>query len=83
MLDDHLLNIGRRSALERMAYFVLLLQRRMHDLEFLSVGGIELPLNQQYVADTLGLSIVHTNKILRKLYDLGVMSWKQRTLDVL
>jgi CRP/FNR family transcriptional regulator, anaerobic regulatory protein len=83
MLDDHLLSIGRRSALERMAYLVLLLHRRVRDLELLNEGGIELPLNQQHVADTLGLSIVHTNKTLRKLYDLGVISWRQRMLTVL
>jgi CRP/FNR family transcriptional regulator, anaerobic regulatory protein len=83
MLDDHLLSIGRRSALERMAYLVLLLHRRVRDLEMLEASGIELPLNQQHVADTLGLSIVHTNKTLRKLYDRGVISWKQRTLTVL
>ena len=83
MLDDHLLSIGRRSALERMAYFVLLLHRRARDLGMLQATGIELPLNQQHVADTLGLSIVHTNKTLRKLYDRGVISWKQRILVVL
>jgi CRP-like cAMP-binding protein len=83
MLDDHLLSIGRRSAIERMAYFVLLLHQRARDVGMLVKGGIELPLNQQHVADTLGLSIVHTNKTLRKLYDLGVISWRQRTLTVL
>jgi CRP-like cAMP-binding protein len=83
MLDDHLLSIGRRSALERMAYLVLLLYRRVQDLGLLQGHSIELPFNQQHVADTLGLSIVHTNKTLRKLYDHGVISWKQRKLTVL
>lgn len=31
----------------------------------------------------LGLSIVHTNKTLRKLYDLSLISWRQRTLKIL
>lgn len=83
MLDDHLLSIGRRSALERMAYLMLHLYRRARDLGLLDGAGFELPLNQRHVADTLGLSIVHTNKTLRKLYVRGVISWKQRTLVVL
>jgi CRP/FNR family transcriptional regulator, anaerobic regulatory protein len=83
MLDDHLLSIGRRSALERMAYLVLLLYRRAQDVGLVQGQGVELPFNQQHVADTLGLSIVHTNKTLRKLYDLEVISWKQRRLTVL
>ena len=62
---------------------MLLLHRRVRDLKMLESTGIELPLNQQHVADTLGLSIVHTNKTLRKLYDLGVISWKSRKLIVL
>ena len=83
MLDDHLLSIGRRTALERMANLLLLLHRRAKQLHLLSGNGFEIPLNQQHVADTLGLSIVHTNKTLRKLYDRGVISWRQRTLKVL
>lgn len=83
MLDDHLLSIGRRTALERMAFLVLLLHRRAKELDLLVKGSLELPITQQHVADTLGLSIVHTNKTLRKLYDRGIISWRQRTLIVL
>jgi CRP-like cAMP-binding protein len=32
------------------------------------------PLNQQHVADALGLSLVHTNKSLGKLRKLGMFS---------
>jgi CRP-like cAMP-binding protein len=83
MLDDHLLSVGRRTALERMAYLMLLLHRRARELALLVKGSVELPINQQHVADTLGLSIVHTNKTLRKLYDLDIIRWQQRTLTVL
>jgi CRP/FNR family transcriptional regulator, anaerobic regulatory protein len=83
MLDDQLLSVGRRTALERMAYFVMMLHRRAKELELIIDGSLELPITQQHVADALGLSIVHTNKTLRKLYDLGIISWRQRTLRVL
>jgi len=83
MLDEHLLSIGRRTAIERMAYLLLLLHRRIAQLDLLMDDGFELPLNQQHVADTLGLSIVHTNKTLRKLHDFGVISWRKRTLRIL
>jgi CRP-like cAMP-binding protein len=83
MLDDHLLSIGRRTALERMAYLVLLLNRRARELDLIVKGSLELPITQQHVADTLGLSIVHTNKTLRKLYDRGIISWRHGTLTVL
>ena len=35
-------------------------------------GTIEFPINQQHIADNLGLSLVHTNKTMRKLHMLGL-----------
>jgi CRP-like cAMP-binding protein len=83
MLDDHLLSVGRRTALERMAYLMMHLYRRAKELNLIVDGALVLPINQQHVADTLGLSIVHTNKTLRKLYDRKVISWQDRTLTVI
>ena len=35
-------------------------------------GAIVFPLNQQHIADALGLSLVHTNRSLRRLQALGL-----------
>ena len=35
-------------------------------------GAVEFPLTQQHIADALGLSLVHTNKTLRKLERVGL-----------
>lgn len=82
MLDDHLLSLGRRTAMERAAYLLAFLHARA-----VSVGlgrqGVTIPLTQQHVADTLGLSIVHTNKTLRKLSDRGLIRWLGRGCEVL
>jgi CRP-like cAMP-binding protein len=83
MLDDSLLSVGRRSALERMAYFLIHLYKRATALEMLSDGALELPLTQSHVADTLGLSLVHTNKTLRKLHDRRLIEWRDRLLKVI
>ena len=37
-------------------------------------NGFAFPLTQQHVADALGLSLVHTNRTLRKLQQLGLHS---------
>ena len=34
--------------------------------------GVPFPLTQQHIADSLGLSLVHTNKTLRKLERRGL-----------
>jgi len=74
MLDDHLLSLGRRTALERAAYLLSFLHQRVMSLDP-HRSNIQLPLTQQHVADTLGLSIVHTNKTLRKLTNMGLLRW--------
>lgn len=68
MVDDTLLSVGRRSAEERIAMLLILLFKRAAALQ--SDGGksgVVFPLTQQHIADGLGLSLVHTNKTLRKL----------------
>lgn len=74
MLDDHLLSLGRRTALERAAYLLAFLHQRAVSTG-MGLTDIILPLTQQHVADTLGLSIVHTNKTLRKLADRELIRW--------
>jgi CRP/FNR family transcriptional regulator, anaerobic regulatory protein len=83
MLDDNLLSIGRRSAAERVAFVIIHLLRRLRELKLSDGSTFETPFNQQHLADTLGLSLVHTNKTIRKLTRLGLVHWKDRTLAVL
>lgn len=83
MLDENLLSVGRRSALERLAYLLAFLLSRARDVGLAGSGQRELPLTQQHVADTLGLSLVHTNKTARKLADRGLLRWRDRGCQVL
>lgn len=84
ILDEHLLSIGRRSALERAAYLLAFLDVRAKATnDGQSERPFTLPLTQQHVADTLGLSLVHTNKTLRKLSDLSLVRWLDRGCEVL
>lgn len=83
MLDDHLLSLGRRTALERAAYLLAFLYHRAIAVGLDASRTLYLPITQNHVADTLGLSIVHTNKTLRKLADRGLMRWLDRSCEVL
>ncbi|MCV0394086.1 MAG: Crp/Fnr family transcriptional regulator [Rhizobiaceae bacterium] len=75
MLDENLLSVGRRSAVERAAYLVAFLQSRAAGVGLVGARRKEIPLTQQHVADTLGLSLVHTNKTIRKLVLRGLLRW--------
>jgi len=73
LVDDNLLSVGRRSAEERIATLLILLFKRAAALQAdRGVAGVPFPLTQQHLADGLGLSLVHTNKTLRKLERRGL-----------
>ncbi len=82
ILDEHLLSVGRRTALERTAYLVSFLHQRARS-SGMNGGRRIIPITQQHVADTLGLSLVHTNKTLRKLADRTLMRWQDRGCEIL
>ncbi len=82
MLDSHLLSVGRRTALERAAYLLAFLHDKASRVGLLN-GGAPIPVTQQHVADTLGLSIVHTNKTLRKLAERDFIRWIDKGCQVL
>lgn len=83
ILDEHLLSIGRRSALERAAYLLVFLYKRARACGLASSTKRTVPITQQHIADTLGLSTVHTNKTLRKLASRGMIRWLDRGCEVL
>lgn len=76
MLDENLLTTGRRSAIERVAVLLIHLFKRAQRVKLVDAdNGFAFPLTQQHVADALGLSLVHTNRTLRKLQQLGLHAW--------
>ncbi len=73
LVDDTLLSVGRRSAEERIASLLILLFKRAAALQADGgATGVPFPLTQQHMADGLGLSLVHTNKTLRRLQRRGL-----------
>jgi len=83
LLDEHLLSVGRRSALERTAYILLHLYRRAEDVGLAKDRKVMFPFTQQHIADTLGMSLVHANKTLRRLYNMKVLRWQDRMFEIL
>jgi CRP-like cAMP-binding protein len=76
MVVEHLVNIGRRSAAERTANFLLELGARLALVGMGSKAGFECPLSQYLMADALGLSAVHVNRVLRQLREDGLVTFR-------
>ena len=71
VLDENLLSVGRRNATERVATLLIQIYKRLKAIKLTRGQVIDFPLTQQHIADALGLSLVHTNKTLRRLTKMG------------
>ena len=81
---EHLTNVGRRSARERVAHLLLeLFYRVRRKAGNKSENSIELPLTQEHIADALGLTTVHVNRTLRNLRQAKLLDIHGRVLTVL
>jgi CRP-like cAMP-binding protein len=83
LIDEHLVSLGRRTALERTAFLLLHLFLRAEEAGLVKDASIQFPFTQQHVADTLGMSLVHTNKTLKRLFLTKAVRWKDRVFEVL
>lgn len=83
LIDEHLVSLGRRTALERTAFLLLHLFSRAEEAGLAKDASIQFPFTQQHVADTLGMSLVHTNKTLKRLLLTKAVRWKDRVFEVL
>lgn len=79
MYAEHLIDLGRRSAVERVAHFLLELHARLQLIGRADDRSYPMPLTQELVGDTLGLSVPHVNRTLRQLRedDLLVIEHQQ------
>lgn len=73
LFAEHIVNVGRRRALERVAHIILELQRRLMAVGLADGDGFDFPLTQTVLADALGLTSVHISRTLRRLRDQGVI----------
>lgn len=76
MVVEHLVNIGRRSAIERLAHLFLELGERLKLAGLVSSTEFACPLNQYVLADALGLSAIHVNRVLRQLRERELITVK-------
>jgi CRP-like cAMP-binding protein len=64
---EKILSVGRRSALARIAHILCELFVRMQLVRLADDDGYPLPLTQADLADATGLTSVHVNRMLRRL----------------
>lgn len=73
---EKILSIGRRSALARIAHIFCELHVRLRMVGLGSDSGYALPLTQADLADVTGLTSVHVNRMLKKLRDDNLLTFR-------
>jgi CRP/FNR family nitrogen fixation transcriptional regulator len=79
--EDHMLLLGRKTALERVAAFLLEMDRRLT-----AAGVMALPMCRRDIADYLGLTLETVSRALSVLHDksiLGFIGQSQRQIVLL
>jgi CRP-like cAMP-binding protein len=73
-LDEQIMRIGRRNAVERMAHLFIELHYRLFQAGITDEDAQRFPLTQNILADTLGMSHVHANRSFKTLARNGLVS---------
>jgi Crp-like helix-turn-helix domain len=79
---EHIVDIGRRSAYERLAHLILELLMRLRSVGLADELSYVLPLTQELIADVLGLSGPHVSRMLRSMREEGLVTIDGHRLTV-
>lgn len=82
ILREWLVNLGQRDAEQRIAHLFCELHTRLHAIGLTTDGSFSLPITQNELGDTMGLSAVHVNRSLRSLRDAGLVSFRGRVIQI-
>ena len=77
------LNIGQRSAFERLAHLLIEIYLRLQTIGRTTDGRCDFPLTQTDLADATGLTAVHVNRTLQELRRVGLIELERKQLKIL
>jgi len=83
MLRERIVALGRRTARGRVAYILCELVWRQRAIGMAEDHAIRLPFTQTDLADTLGLTSVHTNRVLQGFRREELIALQHRRLTLL
>ena len=82
-LLDATARLGRQVAIERFAHLLLELRDRLRGVGLASDTHFRMPLTQEMLADTLGLTSVHVNRTLQMMRQQQLIELAGRTVTLL
>jgi CRP-like cAMP-binding protein len=80
---EWMMGMGRRSAKARIAHLFCEVFLRMRAAGLVEKDRCRFPVTQTHLSDALGLSVVHTNRVLQELRGEGLIAFRGGELHVL
>jgi len=81
-LDELVIDLGRRSAQERIVRLILEFYVRQKARHAVERNSFEFPLRQEHLADALGLTVVHVSRTLGSLRAQKLISFTRDRLTI-
>jgi CRP-like cAMP-binding protein len=78
---ERVVDIGRRTPVERLVHFLLELHSRMLTIGLAEKTSFKLPISQEVIADALGLSVPHLNRVMQHLRKEKLISNSARVVE--
>jgi CRP-like cAMP-binding protein len=79
---EWMINIGRRTAEQRLGHLVCEMFIRMRAVDLASGDSFTFPVTQTDLADCLGISLVHVNRVIKKLKDDNLLRFDRSSVIV-
>src|SRR5581483_8683625 len=78
---EHIIDVGRRTPIERLSHFLLELHARLFAVGRAEPARFTLPFSQEVMADVLGLSVPHLNRMMQRLRAEKLIADRERTVE--
>jgi CRP-like cAMP-binding protein len=79
---EWVVNVGRRDSRARVAHLLCEFSLRLEAAGLASNHRYELPMTQEQLADAVGLTSVHVNRVLKQLGEEGLISRDRRSITI-
>jgi CRP-like cAMP-binding protein len=80
---EHVIDVGRRTPVERLSHFLLELHARLKAVGRAEPARFKLPFSQEVIADVLGLSVPHLNRTMQQLRAEKLIADSERVVEFL
>ncbi|MER0238921.1 Crp/Fnr family transcriptional regulator [Fulvimarina sp. MAC8] len=82
ILREWIVGLGARPADRRVAHLLCELMVRLQSVGLVEDNSFHLPITQSEIGETLGVTIVHANRVLMQLTEMGFITRKRNQMTV-